>query len=128
MTVRGLRWPQALERVLSSTNLSENLFSRGREIARRVKRWQGGSMILRWTAAGVLEAERHFRKVAGYRALPKLASALHAREVALDRARGVNNRKHAAYMTVEPLLRINSEAGISGFQSHNQLATNICPC
>jgi hypothetical protein len=27
-------------------------------------------MILRWTAAGVLEAERHFRKIAGFRALP----------------------------------------------------------
>lgn len=61
-----LHLSDALERVLSSTNLIENLFSRVREIARRVKRWQGGSMILRWTAAGVLEAERHFRKVAGY--------------------------------------------------------------
>jgi Transposase, Mutator family len=98
LSLMGLRLPQALERVLSSTNLIENLFSRVREIARRVKRWQGGSMILRWTAAGVLEAERHSRKVAGYRALPKLASALHAREVALDRARGVDNRKQAAYL------------------------------
>jgi hypothetical protein len=53
-------------------------------------------MILRWTAAGVLEAECHFRKVAGYRALPRLAAALRAREVALDRARGVDNRKQAA--------------------------------
>jgi hypothetical protein len=35
-------------------------------------------MILRWTAAGVFEAERHFRKVAGYRALPRLAAVLHA--------------------------------------------------
>jgi hypothetical protein len=25
-------------------------------------------MILRWSAAGVLEAERSFRKIAGYRA------------------------------------------------------------
>jgi len=44
----------------------------------------------------VLEAEHHFRKVAGCRALPRLAAALHAREVALDRARGVDNRKQAA--------------------------------
>jgi hypothetical protein len=50
------------------------------------KLWQGGMMILRWTAAGVLEAERHFRKVAGYRALPKLAAALPAHDIALDRA------------------------------------------
>jgi hypothetical protein len=39
-----------------------------------VKRWQGGTVILRWTAAGVLEAEHHFRKVAAYRALPRLAA------------------------------------------------------
>ena len=70
LTVMALHLSEGLERVLSSTNLIENLFSRVREIARRVKRWQGGTMILRWTAAGVLEAERHFRKVAGYRALP----------------------------------------------------------
>jgi hypothetical protein len=60
--------PESLERLLSSTNLIENLFSRGREIARRVKRWQGGTMILRWTAAAALEAEKSFRKVDGYRA------------------------------------------------------------
>jgi putative transposase len=96
LTVMALHLSEALERVLCSTNLIENLFSRVREIARRVKRWQGGTMILRWTAAGVLEAERHFRKVAGYRALPRLAAALHARDVALDRARGVDNRKQAA--------------------------------
>jgi len=82
--------------VLSSTNLIENLFSRVREIARRVKRWQGGSMILRWTAAGVLEAARHFRKVAGYRALPRLAAVLHARDAAIHRVRAVDNRRQAA--------------------------------
>jgi len=42
LTVMGLHLSEALERVLSSTNLIENLFSRVREIARRVKRWQGG--------------------------------------------------------------------------------------
>jgi hypothetical protein len=38
-----------------------------------------------WTAAGVFEAEPHFSKATGYRALPRLASAFHAREVALER-------------------------------------------
>ena len=33
-------------------------------------------MVLRWTAASLLEAERNFRKVAGYRGLPKLIAAL----------------------------------------------------
>lgn len=96
LTVMGLHLPEGLKRVLSSTNLIENLFSRVREIARRVKRWQGGTMILRWTAAGVLEAERHFRKIGGYRALPILAAVVHTHEVAIDRARRVDNRKQAA--------------------------------
>ena len=96
LTVMGMHLSEGLERVLSSTNLIENLFSRVREIARRVKRWQGGTMILRWTAAGVLEAERHFRKVAGYRALPRLAAVLHAHDVAIERSRKVENGKRAA--------------------------------
>ena len=94
LTVMRLDLPESLERVLSSTNLIENLFSRVREIARRVKRWQGGTMILRWTAAGVLEAERSFRKVAGYRALPKLVAALRAHDAAIDRR--VDNGRRAA--------------------------------
>ena len=54
LAVMRLDLAESLERVLSSTNLIENLFSRVREMARRVKRWQGGEMTLRWTAAGVL--------------------------------------------------------------------------
>jgi hypothetical protein len=33
-------------------------------------------MVSRWTAAGVLEAERGFRKLAGFRGLPTLVAAL----------------------------------------------------
>jgi len=94
LTVMRLELPANLERVLSSTNLIENLFSRVREMARRVRRWQGGAMILRWTAAGVLEAERNFRKIMGYRALPKLDAALRAHDATIDR--GLDNRKQAA--------------------------------
>ncbi len=90
LTIMRLELPENLTRVLSSTNLIENLFSRVRDMARRVRRWQGGGMILRWTAAGVLEAERTFRKIAGYRSLPKLEAALRAHDVTLD------NRKQAA--------------------------------
>lgn len=60
LTVMRLELPESLERVLSSTNLIENLFSRVRHRARRVRHWQGGAMIMRWTAAAVLEAERNF--------------------------------------------------------------------
>ena len=89
-----LALPESLERVLSSTNLIENLFSRVRETARRVRRWQGGEMVLRWSAAGVLEADRNFRKIVGYRSLGRLDAALRGHDAALNR--GVDNRKQAA--------------------------------
>src|SRR3977135_3662259 len=95
LTVMRLDLPESLERVRSSTNLIENLFSRVRDTARRVKRWQGGMMILRWTAAGVVGAEPHFRKGAGYRALPKLVAALRAHDAAFARTHPVENGKRA---------------------------------
>jgi len=53
-----------------------------RRTARNVKHWQSGEMALRWTAAGMLEAERQFRRIIGYRDLAKLAVAI---EGELDR-------------------------------------------
>ena len=50
-----------------------------RRTCRNVKRWQSGDMCLRWTAAGMLEAEQQFRKVIGYSDLAKLAIARRAR-------------------------------------------------
>ena len=47
-----------------------------RRTTRNVKRWQSGDMCLRWTAAGMLEAERQFRKIIGYADLAKLAIAV----------------------------------------------------
>lgn len=47
-----------------------------RRTQRNVKRWSSGEMALRWTAAGMLEAERQFRKIIGYRDLAKLALAV----------------------------------------------------
>ena len=88
--------PENLERVLSSTNLIENLFGRVREIGRRVKRWQNGTMVLRWTTAGVLEAERGFRKLAGYRAMPILVAALRACDAQCGRNPEVDVAEKAA--------------------------------
>jgi putative transposase len=47
-----------------------------RRTQRNVKRWSSGEMALRWTAAGMLEAERHFRRIIGYRELATLAVAI----------------------------------------------------
>ena len=96
LTVMRLGLPENLERVLSSTNLIENLFSRVREIGRRVKRWQNGTMVLRWTAAGVLEAQRGFRKLVGYRAMPILLAALRARDAQFERSTEVDVKEKAA--------------------------------
>ncbi len=40
-------------------------------------------MALRWTAAGMLEAEHQFRRIIGYRQLAKLAIAIE-RDLALS--------------------------------------------
>ena len=56
-----------------------------RRTSRNVKRWQSGDMCLRWTAAGMLEAEQQFRKVIGYSDLAKLAMAVE-RDLAAQRA------------------------------------------
>ena len=96
LTVMRLGLPENLERVLSSTNLIENLFSRVREIGHRVKRWQSGTMVLRWTATGVLEAERGFRKLVGYRAMPILAAALRACDTQCSRNPEVDVAEKAA--------------------------------
>ena len=42
----------------------------------RVTRWKDGTMKKRWVAAGMLEAERSFRRVKGHRDMPKLVEAL----------------------------------------------------
>ena len=47
-----------------------------RRTSRNVKRRQSGDMCLRSTAAGMLEAERQFRKIIGYRDLAALVVAI----------------------------------------------------
>ena len=47
-----------------------------RRTQRNVKRWSSGEMALRWTAAGMLEAEKQFRKIIGYRDLATLVVAI----------------------------------------------------
>jgi putative transposase len=79
LTRLGIRG--SLRQTLGSTNPCESMIECVRRSARNVKRWQSGDMALRWTAAGMLEAERQFRRIIGYRDLAKLAAAVE-REVA----------------------------------------------
>lgn len=73
-----------LKKTLASTNPIESMIEIIRRTSRNVKRWQNGDMCLRWTAAGMLEAETQFRKVVGYTDLAKLALAVE-RDIAAQR-------------------------------------------
>jgi len=76
LTVNRLGVSGALKRTLSSTNPRESMIECVRRTSRNVKRWSSGEMCLRWTAAGMLEAERQFRRIIGYRDLAKLGNAV----------------------------------------------------
>lgn len=67
LSVKRLRVPKKLERQLSTTNAIENLMGSVRELARRVKRWRGGRMIVRWTVTAVADAATRFRRITGAR-------------------------------------------------------------
>ena len=73
LTVTHLGITGKLKLTLQSTNPCESMISTVRVIHRNVKHWSSGEMCLRWTAAGMLEAESRFRKVPGYRGLATLA-------------------------------------------------------
>jgi transposase-like protein len=76
LTLQRLGIRGALGKTLRSTNPIENLNGGIARFTRNVKRWQGGSMILRWVASAVLEAERRFHRVKGHQQMPSLIQAL----------------------------------------------------
>ena len=76
LTLSRLGVTGSLKRTLESTNPCESMIEIVRRTQRNVKRWATGEMALRWTAAGMLEAERQFRKIIGYRDLATLVIAI----------------------------------------------------
>lgn len=80
LTIVALGLSEALRRSFSTTNAVESLISRTRHVKRNVKRWRGGQMVVRWVAAGVLEAVKGFRRLKGHKEMPKLIAALRARD------------------------------------------------
>jgi putative transposase len=78
LTVTRLGITGKLKLTLQSTNPCESMISTVRVIQRNVKNWSSGEMCMRWTAAGMLEAETNFRKVEGYRGLAQLAVKVEA--------------------------------------------------
>ena len=76
LTLQGLNIEGTLYRKLRSTNAIENLNSGIATYSKNVKRWQSGSMVLRWASAAIVEAEKKFRRVQGWRDIQKLIRAL----------------------------------------------------
>ncbi len=76
LTLHRLGLPETLRTSLQSTNLIESALSVAADFTRRVKRWRSGDMRLRWSAAGLLQAENDFRRIRGYQAMPQLRSPL----------------------------------------------------
>ena len=80
-TVARLGVDGRLAKTLTTSNPVESMISIARATNRNVTRWRDGQMVLRWTAAGLLNAERSFRRIKGYKQMPQLVDALrrHAR-------------------------------------------------
>ena len=80
LTVQRLHLAPELSRILANTNLIENCFSQAAHRVRRVKRWSSPQMILRWTAAALLAAEKQFRRIKGCEQLKDLEKVLRGQE------------------------------------------------
>jgi putative transposase len=78
LTVNRLGLPAPLRRSLACTNSIENVMGTVRRVCRNVKRWRNARMALRWTAAGMMEAAKGFRRLKAYKHLPILKAALTA--------------------------------------------------
>jgi putative transposase len=80
LTVARLKLPTPLRRSLACTNAIENIMGTVRRVCRNVKRWRNAAMALRWTAAGMLEATKGFRRLRAHKHLPVLRAALAAHQ------------------------------------------------
>jgi putative transposase len=76
-TVTRLGITGTLARTLTTSNPIESMISIARTTNRNVTHWRDGQMVLRWTAAGMLNAQRSFRRVRGFKQMPQLVAALH---------------------------------------------------
>ena len=75
-TVARLGVTGRLRQSLTNTNCIESMISITRTTTGRVKHWRDGTMKKRWIAAGMLEAERSFRRLKGHADMPTLVAAI----------------------------------------------------
>ncbi|MCS3695210.1 hypothetical protein ABIF07_000092 [Bradyrhizobium elkanii] len=95
LTVVRLKLPKELRRSLACTNIAENMMGTIRRVTRNVKRWRDAGMALRWVAAGMIKANKGFRRLKAHKQLSVLRAALQAR----------HNR-----MTIKPVAHVTRPA------------------
>jgi putative transposase len=96
LTVNRLGLPTPLRRSLACTNGIENMMGTVRRVCRNVKRWQNVDMALRWTAAGMMEAAKGFRRLKAHKQLPALRAALTAHQAKHATKPKLENQRIAA--------------------------------
>ena len=81
ITPDPLRHGLAKSKFRRNSGKSENMrYFLARRVCRNVKRWQDAKMALRWTAAGMMEVAKGFRRLKAHRQLPLLRAALLAHQ------------------------------------------------
>jgi putative transposase len=98
LTLQRLGIRGSLRKTLASTNPCESMIECVRRTSRNVKHWQSGDMALRWTAAGMLEAEGQFRRIIGYRDLAGLSLAVE-RELAAEKIAATDREETAIVLS-----------------------------
>ena len=84
-TINRLGVTGQLARCLATTNVIESPNSVVRRVGRRVTRYRDVQMVLRWVAAGFLEAEKAFHKLRGRELIASLIHALRPSAVQIEK-------------------------------------------
>src|SRR4029434_5784036 len=95
LTVVRLKLPKALCPSPCRTNIAENMMSTMRRVTRNVKRWRDAGMAWRWVAAGMIEANKGFRRLKAHKQLSVLRAAL---------------QTHYDRMTIKPVAHVTRAA------------------
>lgn len=67
LTLHRLKITGDLRRALHSTNPIESMFSTVRHCEKNIKRYRSSNMAQRWLATSLLQSEKRFRRIKGYR-------------------------------------------------------------
>ncbi len=76
LTVNRLGLSEQLRKVFRTTNIIEGSFSLTYDLCHNVKRWRDANMAWRWAGTVLLEVEKHFHRIKGYRDMPALIERL----------------------------------------------------